>query len=121
MHAAAGYGFVGPRYARFAQSVRSPETVIDNLPSVGDGPERRYIGHNPVCDAMIIVLLAATAATAVSGWLRTTDTFWGWTVMQHGHSLIAHVALALVVLRLAGVALASLRHHENWSGQRLLA
>ncbi len=125
VHAAAGYvagglvllrilwGFVGPRYARFAQFVRSPETVIDYLRTVRDGSERRYIGHNPAGGAMIIVLLAALAATAVSGWLLTTDRFWGSTGMQHGHSLIAHVVLALVVLHLVGVALASLRHHEN--------
>ena len=125
VHDAAGYvagglvllrivwGFVGPRYARFAQFVRSPETVIDYLRAIRDGSERRYIGHNPAGGAMIVVLLAAMAATAVSGWLLTTDAFWGSTVMQHVHSLLAHGVLALVVLHLVGVALASLRHHEN--------
>ena len=125
VHDAAGYiagglvllrilwGFAGPRYARFAQFVRRPGTVIDYLRAIGRGSERRYIGHNPAGGAMIVVLLAAVVATAVSGWLLTTDAFWGSTVMQRGHSLFAHGVLALVVLHLAGVALASLRHHEN--------
>ena len=125
VHAAAGYvagglvllrilwGFVGPRYARFAQFVRRPGTVIDYLRAIGSGSERRYVGHNPAGGAMIVVLLAAMIATAVSGWLLTTDAFWGSTVMQHGHSALAHGVLALVVLHLAGVGLASLRHHEN--------
>ena len=107
------WGFLGPRYARFAQFVRSPGTVIDYLRAIKDGSESRYIGHNPAGGAMIVVLLAAMAATAVSGWLLTTDAFWGSTVMQHGHSLLAHGVLALVVLHLVGVILASMRHREN--------
>lgn len=125
LHAAAGYaagafvalqvvwGFVGPRYARFAQFVRSPRTVIAYLRALKDGSERRYIGHNPAGGAMIIVLLVVMAATAVSGWLLTTDALWGSTIMQHVHSALAHGLLALVALHLAGVAIASLRHHEN--------
>ena len=125
LHDAAGYaagalvalrvvwGFVGPGYARFAQFVRSPETVIAYLRAIKDGSERRYIGHNPAGGAMIVVLLAAIAATAVSGWLLTTDAFWGSTALQHVHSAFAHGVLALVVLHLGGVLLASLRHREN--------
>ncbi len=125
LHVASGYvagglvalrvvwGFLGPRYARFTQFVRSPGTVIDYLRAIKDGSESRYIGHNPAGGAMIVVLLAAMAATAVSGWLLTTDAFWGSTVMQHGHSLLAHGVLALVVVHLVGVVLASLRHREN--------
>ena len=107
------WGFLGPRYARFAQFVRSPDTVIAYLRAIKDGSERRYIGHNPAGGAMIVVLLVAIAGTAVSGWLLTTDAFWGSAVLQHVHSLLAHGVLALVVVHLAGVALASLRHHEN--------
>jgi cytochrome b len=125
LHNAAGYaagalvglrivwGFLGPRYARFAQFVRSPGTVIAYLRAIKDGSERRYIGHNPAGGVMIIVLLVAMAATAVSGWLLTTDAFWGSTILQHVHSALAHGVLVLVVVHLAGVALASLRHHEN--------
>src|SRR5258707_8998669 len=116
LHNAAGYaagalvalrvvwGFLGRRYARFAQFVRSPDTVITYLRAIKDGSERRYIGHNPAGGAMIVVLLVAMAATVVSGWLLTTDTFWGSTSLQHVHSLLAHGVLALVVVHLAGVA-----------------
>jgi cytochrome b len=55
LHNAAGYtagalvalrvvwGFLGPRYARFAQFERSPDTVIAHLRAIKDGSERRYI------------------------------------------------------------------------------
>jgi cytochrome b len=125
VHDAAGYaagvlvglrvvwGFVGPRYARFHQFVRSPGTVLDHLQAIGEGRERRYLGHNPAGGAMIVVLIATMAATAVSGWLMTTDAFWGSAALQHVHSALAHGALALVIVHLGGVALASLRHREN--------
>ena len=63
------------------------KTVIAYLRAMKDGSERRYVGHNPAGGAMIVVLLAAMAATAVSGWLLTTDAFWGSTAVQHVHSL----------------------------------
>ena len=50
---------------------------------------------NPAGGAMIVVLLVARAGTAVSGWLLTTDAFWGSAVLQHVHSLLAHGVLAL--------------------------
>jgi cytochrome b len=107
------WGFLGPRYARFAQFVRSPDTVVAYLRAIKDRSDRRYIGHNPAGGAMIVVLLVAIAGTAVSGWLLTTDALWGSAVLQHVHSLLAHGVLARVVVHLAGVALASLRHQEN--------
>jgi cytochrome b len=125
LHEAAGYvagglvalrivwGFVGPRYARFRQFVRSPRTVIAYLQAIKSGSERRYIGHNPAGGAMILVLLAAMAATAASGWLLTTDAFWGSEAMQRVHSLLARGVLVLVAAHLGGVAVASLRHREN--------
>jgi len=62
---------------------------------------------------MIVVLLGAMAAAAASGWLLTTDAFWGSTAAQRAHSLLAHGVLLLVLLHLGGVALASVRHREN--------
>lgn len=109
----ATWGLVGPRYARFSQFVRAPETIAAYLRAIVGGTERRFVGHNPAGGAMIVVLLAAMAATAASGWLLTTDAFWGSAAMRFVHSLLAHGLLALVLLHLAGVALASFRHREN--------
>lgn len=67
----------------------SPDTVIAYLRGLKDGSERRYIGHNPAGGAMIVVLLVVMAATAVSGWLLTTDAFWGSRVLQLVHSALS--------------------------------
>ena len=125
VHSAAGYvaaalvaarivwGFVGPGYARFSGFVRSPAMVLGYLKSIAEGSEARFIGHNPAGGAMIVVLLAAMATAATTGWLLTTDAFWGSTAMQYAHSIAAHFVVLLVVLHLAGVAVASVRHREN--------
>ena len=125
VHDAAGYvagglvaarivwGFIGPGYARFSQFVRSPQTVLFYLKAISEGSERRFVGHNPAGGAMVVVLLAAMAAAVATGWLMTTDAFWGSIAAQHVHSIVAHGVLLLVVAHLAGVALASVRHREN--------
>jgi cytochrome b len=107
------WGFVGPRYARFAQFVRSPRTVAGYLKAIAEGSERRFLGHNPAGGAMIVVLLAAMAATAASGWLLTTDALWGSSEAELVHTILAHGLLLLVLAHLMGVALASVRHREN--------
>ena len=125
VHSAAGYvagalvaariawGFVGPPYARFSRFVRAPGAVLAYLEAIAKRSEKRFIGHNPAGGAMIVVLLAAMAAAVATGWLLTTDAFWGSTAAQHVHSIVAHGVLLLVFLHLAGVALSSVRHREN--------
>ncbi len=107
------WGFFGPGYARFSQFVQPPAAVGAYLRSIAAGSERRFIGHNPAGGAMIIVLLASMAATAATGWMLTTDAFWGSSAMQRTHSILAHGLLLLVLLHLCGVGLASMRHREN--------
>ena len=107
------WGFVGSRHARFSAFLRAPRAVADYLKAIVAGSERRYVGHNPAGGAMIVVLLAVMFAAATSGWLLTTEAFWGSLAMQRLHSILAHGLLLLVMAHLAGVVLASLRHHEN--------
>ena len=62
---------------------------------------------------MIVALLATLTGVCISGWLLTTDAFWGSEAMEAIHETLANLALILVVLHMAGVVVASLRHHEN--------
>ena len=107
------WGLMGTQYARFAQFVRPPLVVANYLRDVATGREARYLGHNPAGGAMIVALLATLAGLCISGWLLTTDAFWGSEAMEGVHEALANVALALVALHIAGVVLASIRHHEN--------
>ena len=107
------WGLVGTRYARFAQFVRAPGTVIAYLKDILTGRERRYLGHNPAGGMMIVALMLCMAALCVTGWLYTTDAFWGEEWVEETHELLANLLLALVGLHVAGVLVAGFRHREN--------
>ncbi|GGB98149.1 cytochrome b561 [Marinobacterium zhoushanense] len=107
------WGLIGSRYARFAQFVRHPRIVIDYLQDIRHAREARHIGHNPAGGMMVVVLLGTLTLLCVSGWLGTTDRFWGEEWVEELHELIGNLVLLLVGLHLAGVLLASLRHRES--------
>jgi len=107
------WGVAGTHYARFRQFARSPRTILGYLRDIATGREARYLGHNPAGGAMIIALILFMGGTAFTGWLSTTDAFWGVEWMSKLHERIADGLLILVVLHIAGVVLASVRHREN--------
>jgi cytochrome b len=107
------WGLAGTRYARFRQFVRRPRVVVAYLRDVLSGREARYLGHNPAGGAMILALLLALAGLCLTGWLYTTDAYWGVEWVEETHELLANLLLALVGLHVLGVLLASLRHREN--------
>lgn len=107
------WGVLGPPYARFSQFVRGPATVLGYLSAMLGGREARYIGHNPAGGAMVVALIAVMSATAMTGWLMTTDAYFGVAWVEMAHGLAAHGLLLLVLLHICGVALASFRHREN--------
>lgn len=107
------WGFIGTPYAKFAQFVHTPANVLRYIVDILSGKEARYIGHNPAGGIMVIALLSGVAATATTGWLMTTDTYYGDETMQNLHSLCANLMVLLIIVHVGGVLLASHRHKEN--------
>jgi len=107
------WGFVGSRYARFGDFVRSPFTVLGYCKDIVTGHPTRYLGHNPAGGIMVLALLASVAMTAGSGWLMITDALWGEEWIEELHETVAWLTLALIIAHVAGVVLASLQHREN--------
>ena len=62
---------------------------------------------------MVLGLFACVAGLALTGWLYRTDRFWGDETVERIHVALAWAGVALVLLHVAGVALASFRHREN--------
>jgi cytochrome b len=110
------WGVIGTHYARFSQFVRPPRTVLRYVLDMASGREARYIGHNPAGGAMVIVLMLAMLGAAVTGYMMTTDAFFGVEWVEHLHDLVGNGLLLLVLAHLGGVALASMRHRENLIG-----
>lgn len=125
VHIAAGYaiaglltlrivwGFVGTRHARFADFVRSPREALGYLRDVLLLRARRYVGHNPAGGLMVVALMLMLVGTCITGYLMTTDAYWGSKVLEEVHGVLANTTVALVVLHVLGVLAASFEHREN--------
>lgn len=107
------WGVIGTRYARFSQFVRSPAATLQYARRVFARAEPRHVGHNPLGAYMIVLLVIMVILVAGSGWLYTTDAYWGVEWVEDLHEGLADALLWLIVLHVAGVVFSSLRHREN--------
>jgi cytochrome b len=129
------WGFVGPEHARFVSFVRGPQLVFDYLAGLVRFSSQRYLGHSPAGGAMIVALLIMIAATAGTGMANlAADRGEGPLasviakverpprvpgqrrpplLMKQVHETVANITIALVVLHVLGVALASFAHRES--------
>jgi cytochrome b len=107
------WGWIGPQHARFGSFIRSPAATIVYARQVLARSEPRHIGHNPLGAWMIVALIAAVILVCGSGWLSTTERYWGVEWVARLHEGSSNLLLSLVVLHVAGVAYSSLRHREN--------
>jgi cytochrome b len=107
------WGWRGSRHARFAEFVRGPRATLTYARALLVGREPRTLGHNPLGGWMIVALLTTVTLVGASGWLYTTDRFWGVEWVETLHRWLANTLWALVGLHVAGVLYASLRHREN--------
>jgi cytochrome b len=119
------WGFVGTRHARFEQFLQGPGRTLRYAVILSSGHEERHLGHNPLGGWMIAALLACVAATGLTGWLYTTDEFWGVGWMEELHEGLAVTLLWLIALHVGGVIFTSLRQRENlvaamWDGRKRL-
>jgi cytochrome b len=113
------WGWVGPHHARFGQFVRSPGTILRHARQLLAHAEPRYVGHNPLGACMIAALMLTVVLVSVTGWLFTTDAYWGVEWVEELHEGLSNLLLALVGLHVAGIAYSSLRHRENLVGAML--
>jgi cytochrome b len=107
------WGFIGSRYARFGDFVRSPGKTFAYLSAVVARREPHYVGHNPLGGWMIVMLLATIAVICGTGWLYTTDAYWGVAWVGELHEGATDFLIALVALHVAGVVFTSIRQKEN--------
>lgn len=107
------WGAFGGRYARFGQFVRGVRPTLAHLVALLRGRSVRHLGHNPLGGWMVVLLLACVAAVGASGWLCTTDRYWGDETMFALHSALAWMLVGLVALHVMGVLTMSWAHREN--------
>ena len=105
------WGFIGSRYARFADFVRGPTAVKDYLSSLLKLEPAHHVGHNPAGSWAIVMLLGLGILTSLAGWAMYNDI--GGNVLEELHEGLATTMLLVVLVHLAGVFSGSLLHGEN--------
>lgn len=107
------WGFAGSARARFADFVPRPSGLAAYVRALAVGREPRYVGHNPLGGAWIVLMLALVLATGGTGWglSRWGEDEFKW--LEHLHEGLAATLLAAAAVHVAGVAWESLRHGEN--------
>jgi cytochrome b len=107
------WGFVGPRHARFGDFVRPPREVLAYLRDAIRLRAPRHLGHNPAGGAMVLALLAMLSGIGLTGFMMTTDAFWGAQWVEDLYEGLGNATLVLIAIHVAGVLFASLEHGED--------
>ena len=106
-------GFVSSGHGAFSGFVRGFRHTKAYVLALARGREPRYLGHNPLGGWMVVALLVCVVAAGLTGWLYTTDRFWGVAWLEEAHGLLGHAIVGLALLHVAGVVFTSWRHREN--------
>ena len=108
------WGLVGTKHARFADFVRGPRAVARYLGALLRGRPEHHVGHNPAGALAIVAMLALAALLTFSGWATYNEVFG--EALEDLHEGVANAMMAVVLVHVAGVVLASWMHRENLVG-----
>lgn len=95
------WGLVGTRHARFTDFWPTPARLSRHLRALWRGEPEHHAGHNPLGAVMVLGLMALVLALGLTGWLQTTDVFWGVDWMEDLHEALAEVLMPMVGLHAA--------------------
>ena len=107
------WGWIGSAHARFSDWVRGPRAVGVYLSERLSGRSRRQLGHNPGAAVMMVALLAGVTLVGVTGWLQTTDWFFGEQWLETLHEVLAWTILVMVGLHVVAAIAESIHYREN--------
>ena len=93
-----GWGFVGSTHARFADFFPTPARLKRHLQALRSDRHEFQPGHNPVGALMIFALLSLVLGLGITGFLQTTEAFWGEEWLQDLHETLADLLIACATL-----------------------
>jgi cytochrome b len=62
---------------------------------------------------MVLAMLALLAGISATGFMMTTDAFWGAQWVEELHEGLVNTMLILIAVHVVGVLLSSVEHGEN--------
>lgn len=120
------WGFIGTRHARFQDFVYPSAEVKGFLLDTLKQRARRYLGHNPVGGAMIMLMLLSLIITTVTGIacygiedgagllaMLAGIPGWGEEMLEEVHEFFANLMVLLVIVHVIGVIVEGRLNREN--------
>lgn len=107
------WGLVGSETARFSAFLRGPGAALRYGRETFARRHPAVLGHNPLGGWMVLALFSCVAGLAATGWLYSTDEFWGDRTVERIHIDFAWAIVALAALHVAGVIVTGLVQREN--------
>jgi cytochrome b len=107
------WGFFGTKHARFSDFPPSLGAALGQMREMLTRPKHLHVGHTPMGALMIYNLIFTLLAICASGYLMTTDMFWGVEWPETVHEAAVTWAEISVVLHVAAVVFESLRTRVN--------
>lgn len=107
------WGFIGTQYARFKSFPPSLSGSVEQLTDLALRRNRVHLGHTPLGALMIYNLLASLLLLTLSGFLMTTDLFWGTEWTEELHEACVNWVEFSVVLHIGAVLYESHRTKIN--------
>jgi cytochrome b len=95
------WGFIGSRHARFSDFFPTPTRLVAHLRAMRSGAPEHHWGHNPLGALMMFLLMGLVIALGVTGWMQSTDAYFGEEWLQELHEWLAHALLLAVGLHAA--------------------
>jgi cytochrome b len=62
---------------------------------------------------MVMALIVMLIGTCITGYMMTTEAYWGSEALEEVHETLANLTVGLVVVHVLGVLVASFEHREN--------
>lgn len=109
------WGFIGTRYARFAQFLHGPRQILLHFRSLLTSQQHTSPGHNPAGGMVMVTLMAIIMAIGLTGYLQVSAVL-GQSIghfMGEVHESIASLCLALVLLHVSVAIIMSFSQQEN--------
>ncbi|HBV56326.1 MAG TPA: cytochrome B [Rhodobacteraceae bacterium] len=110
------WGLIGTRHARFSDFLPSISGVMAQLSDMAHQRPHARLGHTPLGALMIYNLLLTMIGLGLTGWMMTTNAFWGVDWVEELHETLVTWAWLSVAAHVAGVVFESVTSGVNLVG-----
>ena len=107
------WGLIGSRSARFATFAPGVAQLRDHARDLMTGRHPVHLNHTPLGALMIFNLLLTLALIGLSGYMLTSNAYWGVRWVEQLHEALVTWAEISIVLHVGAVVYESLRSKVN--------